>query len=177
MSPLERIETERLILRKPRMEDAPIIFEAYAQDLEVTRYLVWRPHKHVGETEGFLNYCLRVWVQETSFPYILTLRRIDEPVGMLEIHNKGFKLEVGYVLARSYWGKGYMTEALRAVIAWAIGRPDIFRLQAVCDVDNLGSARVMEKAGMEREGLLRRYVIHPNISPQPRDAYTYAIVK
>jgi hypothetical protein len=46
MNPPERIETERLILRKPRIEDAPAI-------LEVTRYLVWKPHKHVGETEAF----------------------------------------------------------------------------------------------------------------------------
>lgn len=177
MTSPKRIETEHLILRKPRLKDASIIFEAYAQDPEVTRFLVWRPHEHVGETEAFLKYCLQAWVQETSFPYVLTLREKDEPIGMLEIHNKGFKLEVGYVLARLHWGNGFMTEALRAVIVWAFGRPDIFRIQSICDVENTGSARVMEKAGMEREGLLRRYVLHPNISPRPRDAYMYAIVK
>jgi len=50
-------------------------------------------------------------------------------------------------------------------------------VQAFCDVDNLGSARVMENAGMQREGLLRRYVLHPNISDVPRDVYLYAVVK
>ncbi len=106
----ERIETEQLILRKPRMEDAPVIFESYAQDPEVTRYLVWRPHKHVGETEAFLQRCLDVWSKGTNFPYVLTRKEKDEPIGMLEVHTKWFKLEVGYVLARSFWGRGYMTE-------------------------------------------------------------------
>jgi len=87
------------------------------------------------------------------------------------------KVEVGYGLARPYWGKGYMTEVLRTVIDWAFTQPDIFRVQAFCDVDNLGSARVMEKAGMVCEGTLRRYVLHPNISDEPRDVYLYAIVK
>ena len=63
------------------------------------------------------------------------------------------------------------------MIDWAFKQPDIFRVQAICDVENIGSARVMEKAGMVREGLLRRYVVHPNISDEPRDAFLYAIVK
>jgi len=177
MSLPEKIETDRLILRKPRIEDAPFIFERYAQDSEVTRYLIWKPHKHVSETEDFIKRCIDVWEQKTNFPYVLTLKEKDEPVGMLEVHAKWFKLEVGYVLARSFWGKGYMTESLNAVIVWTFNHPDIFRVQAICDVENIGSARVMEKAGMEREGLLRRYVLHPNISNEPRDAYLYAIVK
>jgi RimJ/RimL family protein N-acetyltransferase len=53
----------------------------------------------------------------------------------------------------------------------------IFRIWAVCDVDNAASARVMEKAGMQREGVLRRWSVHPNISAEPRDSFCYAIVK
>jgi ribosomal-protein-alanine N-acetyltransferase len=96
---------------------------------------------------------------------------------MFGLHPMNLKIEVGYALARPYWGKGYMTEVLRAVIDWSLAQPHIFRVQAFCDVDNLGSARVMEKAGMTREGLLRRYVLHPNINDEPRDAYMYAVVK
>lgn len=171
------IQTERLVLRKPRLDDAPAIFASYAQDTEVTRYLVWRPHRHVSETEDFLKRCLDVWKNETNFPYILTLRENDQLIGMLEIHSKEFIFEVGYGMARAHWGKGYMPEALRAVITWAFTQPCIFRVQAFCDVENLGSARVMEKVGMEREGLLRRYVSHPNLSDEPRDVYLYAVVK
>jgi [ribosomal protein S5]-alanine N-acetyltransferase len=62
-------------------------------------------------------------------------------------------------------------------VAWALTQPAIFRIGSVCDVDNIGSARVMEKSGLVREGLLRRWLIHPNISPEPRDCFLYALVR
>jgi ribosomal-protein-alanine N-acetyltransferase len=177
MNPPERFETERLLLRKPRMDDAPVIFEAYAQDPEVTRYLVWKPHKNIQETEQFLLECGQLWRTGKDFAYAITLKENDRLIGMCDLHPMNLKVEVGYVLARPYWGKGYMTKTLCAVIDWVFAQPDIFRVQAVCDVENIASARVMEKAGMSREGTLRRYVLHPNISDKPRDAYIYAIVK
>ena len=177
MNPPEIITTKRLLLRKPRMDDAPVIFETYAQDPEVTRYLVWKPHKSLRETEHFLFACGEFWRTGKDFAYVITLKENDTLIGMFGLHPMGLKFEVGYALARPYWGKGYMTEILRAVIDWALAQPDIFRVQAFCDVENIGSARVMEKAGMTREGLLRRYILHPTLSPEPRDVYLYAIVK
>jgi len=173
----ERFESERFILRKPRMEDAPVIFEIYARDPDVTRYLTWKPHQTIRETEQFLLACGQLWRTGKDFAYAITLKEDDKLIGMFALHPMNLKVEVGYALARPYWGKGYMTEILRAMIKWAFTQPDIFRVQAFCDVDNLGSARVMENAGMQREGLLRRYVLHPNISDVPRDVYLYAIVK
>ena len=173
----ETIQTERLILRKPCMEDALAIFEGYAQDPEVTRYLVWKPHRNIRDTEEFLLACGQLWRTGKDFAYSITLKEDDKLIGMFGLHPMNLKIEVGYALAHPYWGKGYMTEALCAVIDWAFTQPDIFRVQATCDVDNLGSARVMKKAGMEREGLLRRYILHPNVSDEPRDVYLYAIVK
>ena len=173
----EMILTERLLLRRSRQEDAPAIFEGYARDPEVTRYLTWKPNKNIQETEQFLSTYEKLWRTEKDFAYAVTLKENEALIGMFAIHLMHLKIEVGYALARPYWGKGYMTEILRAVIDWALAQPDIFRVQAFCDVDNLGSARVMEKAGMVREGLLRRYVLHPNISDEPRDAFMYAIVK
>ena len=177
MNPPERFESERLILRKPRLEDAPAIFSGYAQDLEMTRYLTWKPHRHIRETEEFLQACGQLWQTGKDFAYAITLKEDDKLIGMFGLHPMNLKIEVGYGLARPYWGKGYMTEVLQTIIDWALAQPDIFRVQAFCDVDNRGSARVMEKAGMQREGLLRRYVLHPNISDEPRDVYLYAIVE
>ena len=177
MNAPETFQTERLLLRKPRMEDAPAIFEIYAQDSEVMRYLVWKPHKNIQETEQFLLACGQLWRTGKDFAYAITLKDDGRLIGMFGIHPMNFKIEVGYALARPYWSKGYMTEVLRAMIEWAFAQPDIFRVQAICDVENIASARVMEKAGMTHEGLLRRYILHPNISDEPRDAYLYAIVK
>jgi RimJ/RimL family protein N-acetyltransferase len=98
-------------------------------------------------------------------------------LGAAEIRIDRFKVDLGYVLARSEWGKGYMPEAAQALISWALGQEEIYRVWAVCDVENRASARVMEKVGMQREGILKRWVIHPNISTEPRDCYCYAIYK
>ena len=78
------------------------------------------------------------------------------------------------VLARAAWGQGLMTEALRAVVELGLAETHLYRIAAVCDVDNRPSARVLEKAGMQREGRLRRYILHPNVSAEPRDVYLYA---
>jgi RimJ/RimL family protein N-acetyltransferase len=61
------------------------------------------------------------------------------------------RLDFGYVLARSWWGRGLMTEVLTEVVEWALSQPPFFRIGAVCDVENIGSARVMEKAGLTLE--------------------------
>ena len=70
-----------------------------------------------------------------------------------------------------------MTEALAQVAQWAMREDGIWRIGAGCDVENLASARVMERAGLAREGILRRWIIHPNISSEPRDWLSYAKVR
>ena len=70
-----------------------------------------------------------------------------------------------------------MTEALAAATDWTLGQPGIWRISGVCDVENLASARVMEKAGLVREGVLRRWIVHPNLSDAPRDSFSYAKVR
>jgi RimJ/RimL family protein N-acetyltransferase len=96
---------------------------------------------------------------------------------MLELRLSGHRAELGYVLARDWWGRGFMTEAARAAVEWALGQPGIVRVWAVTDVDNHGSARVLEKIGMQREGLLRRWIVHPNLSPEPRDCWCFGRVR
>jgi ribosomal-protein-alanine N-acetyltransferase len=178
MKPSERVETNRLILRKPVLEDAETIFRIYASDPEVTRYVMWRPHASVDQTLEFLKGCVAAWEGDRRFPYVITLKGMDSPIGMVDFHLSGsFTIGIGYVIGRAYWGNGYVPEAVRAVVDRALSQPSIYRVCASCDVENTASARVMEKVGMQREGIMRRYMIHPNISEEPRDCYLYAIVK
>ena len=79
--------------------------------------------------------------------------------------------------ARAHWGKGYVPEAPHSIIEWAFQKPTIFREYATTDVENSASRRVMAKVGMQCEGILRKYILHPNISDIPRDSYMYAITK
>ena len=177
LKPPESIETARLILRRPVLEDAPSIFERYARDPEVTRYLPWRPHESIERTEDFLRRCRDFWERNEAFPWAIVLNAETQPIGMIDLRPQGTRVEIGYVLARPFWGRGYMTEAARALVEWALSRPDVWRVWAVSDVENTASAKVLERVGMRREGILRRWIIHPNISVEPRDCYCYAITK
>jgi ribosomal-protein-alanine N-acetyltransferase len=173
----EPIETERLVLRKPRIEDASAIFAGWTQDKEVTRYLTWRPHQTIEQTEQFVQSCLSAWEHETRFPYMITLKVSDQVIGMIDPRIEGSKVGIGYGAARAHWGRGYVPEATQAIIEWALQQPSIYRVYATTDVENVASQRVLEKVGMQCEGILRKYIIHPNISAVPRDSYMYAIVK
>jgi [ribosomal protein S5]-alanine N-acetyltransferase len=175
--PPDQLHTERLILRRPREEDAEALFHAYAQDAEVLRYLTWLPHRTVEETRALVRRALEEWEEGRTFRWVVVRRREDRPIGMVELRPDGHRLELGYVLARRYWNRGYMTEAVQAVVTWALAQPEIHRVWAVVDVDNRASARVLEKAGMQREGVLRRWSVHPNLGPLPRDCACYSAVK
>jgi ribosomal-protein-alanine N-acetyltransferase len=167
--------TPRLLLRPIAPDDAAAIFDAYAQDPEVTRYLVWRPHQRLADTQAYIAHCLTA---QTSRTYVLTGRQDKVIRGAIDIRQPTpHRLEFGYVLARPHWGRGLMTETLQAIVHWALAQPAIFRIGAVCDIDNIASARVMEKAGLTHEGLLRRWMIHPNISDEPRDCLAYGAAR
>lgn len=177
MKPPEVISTERLILRKPRMDDAPAVFEGWAKHPEVTRFLTWRPHTSVEQTQALMKRSIDAWDGEVNFRYLLEIKENSALAGMIELRMEPFKMSFGYTGAFAQWGQGYMTEAVRASIDWAFRQPTIHRVYATTDVENIPSRRVMEKAGMKCEGILRKDSMHPNISSEPRDSYIFAIVK
>lgn len=159
------------------MSDAESVFQKYAQDEQVTRYLQWRPHSSVDTTRSFIANCDAQWRSASAFPYVIARKEDGELLGMIELRPRDHRLEFGFVLARPYWGNGLMPEAVSALTALALQQPGVYRIEATCDVENSASAWVLEKAGFEREGQLRRYIVHPNISPEPRDSFLYAIAK
>jgi len=162
--PPERIETLRLFLRRAVLEDASAIFERYARDPEVTRYLTWRPNESVEQTQDFLRRCADFWERNVALPWAIVPKDETRPIGMIDLRPRDHGVEIGYVLARSFWGRGYMTEAAQALVNWALSHSGIYRVWAVCDVENTNSAKLLERIGMRREGVLRRWNVHPNIS-------------
>ncbi len=159
MQPPETIRTQRLLLRPPERADAEAIFHGYAQDAEVTCYLTWKPHAAITTTYAIIEQIQASWREQTSFAWVITLQETGHIIGMIALRPSKHR-----------------AEAAQALGDWVLAQPEIYRLWAVCDVQNLASARVMEKIGMQREGRLRRYVLHPNVSPEPRDAWMYAKV-
>src|SRR5947209_18506246 len=113
------IETERLVLRPPRMGDADAIFKSYATDSEVARYTTWKPHESITETEEFLRRTIAFVEDGSRLTWAITLYGDDLLRGMIDLRPHVRMADVGYVLARKLWGKGYTTESLRAVLDYA----------------------------------------------------------
>ena len=177
INPPKILKTERLRLRRAKLADAEVIFREYAQDPEVTKYVSWRTHQNLEETREYVQMCLLAWDVGKAFHWVIERAEDKQLMGMIIARVNAEKWELGYVLARSHWRQGYMTEALKVLIGWALKQKEIHRVWAVCDVDNIASARLMEKVGMQREGILKRWSVHPNISDEPRDSFCYAITK
>jgi RimJ/RimL family protein N-acetyltransferase len=174
----ERIETERLVLRRPRAEDAAAIFERYAADRDVTRYLGWPRHETIEATRAFLDFSESEWNRWPAGPYLIQTR---DAAGLL-LGSTGLmfvtpmRAATGYVLASDSWRRGYATEALQAVVEVARGA-GVVRLYALCHVEHSPSYRVLEKCGFAREGILRSYGEFPNLKPgDPQDTLIYAII-
>jgi RimJ/RimL family protein N-acetyltransferase len=83
MNPPQTLETKRLWLRQPVTEDSVLIFKQYAQDLEVTKYISWQPHKSIRETDEYIGRCISVWVNNTAFPYVLIRKEDAQLIGMI----------------------------------------------------------------------------------------------
>jgi [ribosomal protein S5]-alanine N-acetyltransferase len=167
--------TPRLLLRPIAPEDAGAIFDSYAKDPEATRFLTLRPHRDVGDTAAYIARCVAL-SSRIARTYVVCEAGAIRGALALQLDDP-YRLEVEYVLARSCPGGGLITEALREVALWGLAQPRIFRIGAVCDVENVNGVHALEQAGFIREALLRRWAVHPNISGQPRDCYSYARVR
>lgn len=172
----EKFQTERLILRRYVLEDALGIFDCYAQDKEVTRFLTWRPHQSIEDSRTFVQGRIDAWTQGNDLTWAVTTND-GKLIGAIGLRIVDFKADFGYVFGRLYWGKGYATEALQSIVQWSLQQPHIFRVWAVCDIDNTASARVMKKCGLEKEGVLKKWIIHPQLSDTPRDCFCYSITR
>ena len=143
------IETKRLLLRKPRIEDAEAMFINWASDPEVTKYLTWNPHENIEVTKTIINN----WLEEEKDPktirFIITLKESDEPIGSIDVVRYiDDSPEIGYCLSRKYWNKGLMTEACKAFSKYLFDK-GFKKVLIKAMVENIGSNRVIEKCGFK----------------------------
>jgi RimJ/RimL family protein N-acetyltransferase len=174
---LPELETERLVLRKMRLDDAEAMF-AYASDPEVTRYVLWDTHRSIEDSESFLRSATEGYERGDFGGWGIVLKDDGAFVGTCGV-DAGYapehaRAELGYVLSREHWGKGLMPEAVRAVIAFGFEKLSLNRVEARCIAENTASARVMEKAGMTYEGTLREREF---IKGAYRDIKLYSILR
>ena len=153
-----RLETERLLLRPFREADGDAMFRNWASDPAVTKYLTWQPHESVEASRAIAALWERESARPDFYQWAVVPRRLGEPIGSLSVVRMDEAvdaMELGYCIGRPWWGMGITAEAVRAVIAYLFREVGANRIAACHDVDNPHSGRVMEKAGMTREGTLR----------------------
>lgn len=170
-------------LRRPRPEDAPAVFE-YGSDPEVARFADWPVQTAIEPIAERIAERDASWEAGTEYNWVIVEDGADRAIGGVSCRTEGDAAEIGYLLNRKFWGKGYATMAAGAVVRWlAAGtvagslatEPAIRRIWATCDAENAASIRVLEKIGMKLESVLARHTVRPNIGPEPRDAYLYSM--
>jgi RimJ/RimL family protein N-acetyltransferase len=135
-------ETPRLLAQPAALADARVVFEEYASDPSVAKYMTWKTHRSVEETIEFLRRCERVWADGSAFPWSLSRKEDGAFVGFIEIRVGTNAVDLGYALSRRWWRQGLMSEAVGSVVGWALAQPTIYRVWATCDVENVASSRL-----------------------------------
>lgn len=154
------LETERLLLRSLSLDDAEDLFE-YASDPDVSRYNTWTVHKSLDDSKRFLNAIVERYKNHELAGWGIvhkTDKKLIGTCGLSSWIQDQRRAEIGYALSRKYWGKGYMPEAVRPVIAFGFRMMKLNRIEGKCIILNTASARVMEKVGMKFEGVLRQHL-------------------
>ncbi|MEG2039217.1 MAG: GNAT family N-acetyltransferase [Oscillospiraceae bacterium] len=153
------LETERLILRKFVIEDAQLMYDNWTSRPEVSKTLSWFPAQNVEETKELLREWIDCYKNDDFYIWAIIRKETSEPIGSISatVKNKKFdEIEMGYAISDLYWGKGIATEALKAVIHFMLIDCKYNRVYAMHGTDNPASGRVMDKAGLQYEGVLRK---------------------
>lgn len=162
-----------VLVRELRPDDFAAI-RIYAEDDEVHRYLIWQ-RDDPEDTRAFIARAAETALADPRTDHQLAIEHGGEMIGGIRLGIvQPWFASIGYVLRRDHWGRGLVTEAAGLVVGFGFRTLGLHRIFAQCDVENVGSYRVMEKIGMRREGLLRENL---KIAGRYRDSYIYAILE
>lgn len=155
----QRIETDRLILRRYKIEDADAMYKNWASDSEVTKFLTWQPHPSVDVSRSIIEDWLKKYSDEKYYQWAIVLKdNGNEPIGDISVVHMNEDISmvhIGYCLGRAWWRRGIMSEALKAVTDFMFDTVEVNRVESRHDPRNPNSGKVMQKCGMKYEGTLR----------------------
>lgn len=155
---MPEIETKRLFLRPVEEGDACDMFEYY-HDPAVLKYLTLQPHKHVDDTlKAIKQYFLTYEKRQVPQTWVIVWKENEKVIGNLDIHTiEGDCGEIGYLLHQDYWGKGIMREAVEQLVYVGFNHVGLRRIEALYEVTNHASEKVLAACGFQKEGVLRQY--------------------
>lgn len=155
----QRLETDRLVLRRYVKEDAAAMYQNWASDQEVTRFLTWPAHSSLEVSQRVTEDWVNQYSNENYYHWAIVLKdNKDEPIGDIAVVNWKENIstvQIGYCIGRTWWHRGITSEALKAVMDFLFDVVDANRVEARHDPRNIHSGNVMKKCGMKYEGTLR----------------------
>lgn len=155
--PIPTLETARLRLRRLTLADAEDYYRHLFGSEAVSRYMLWNPHRDVSESEDSIRKVLRRYEEGHCYRWGITLNATGELIGIIELlrfDEEADSCSFAYMLGENFWGRGYGTEALKAVFDFAFTQMNVRSITADHMAENPASGRVMEKAGMIRTRFL-----------------------
>ncbi len=155
------LQTERLTLRPFLEEDAEAMFDNWASDPEVTKFLSWPTYKSIDDAHAILNQWLESYDNPEFYQWAIVLKELGQPIGSISVVNLDNRVdlaEIGYCIGKPWWGQGIMPEAVKAVMQYLFEVVGMQRLEAGHDPENSASGAVIRKCGFRYEGTLRRRI-------------------
>lgn len=172
MSKIPIMKTERLLLRPITHGDLEAMYD-YSSSENVARYVTWQAHTSLEDTKAFIALIFNGYQQGKLMLWgIEYAGKIIGTIDFVTINDTHKYAEIGYVLSEDFWNKGFTTEATKKLIDFGFNKLDLVRIQARCFEENIGSQKVMEKSGMQFEGLLRKSMF---VKGQYQNVKMYAI--
>lgn len=168
-APMTSMGEARIELQPVGLADAAIIFDAWGRRPENFTHLTARVFAELAEARAYIAGLLQ---SPDSLAFHI-LERSGSVVGIVKAAVVGHRAQVGYVVDQAFWGRGFATEAVRQLVASLEAMPSISRIWATCALDNLASARVLEKNGFTREATLKRWAAYPALGGLAFDNYSY----
>jgi ribosomal-protein-alanine N-acetyltransferase len=159
----QKIETNRLILRRFEIDDYTMVYKNWTSDSMTTRYLSWDTHENEEITKKYVQSKLSLYDKEFFFDWIVIRKEDDEPIGEISCikFSKRHRLcEVGYCYGSKYWNLGYATEVLKAFIEYMLNKVQVDIVIACHTESNAVSGGVMKKAGMKKDAVLHNYFVN-----------------
>ena len=156
----QKIETDRLILRRFVSEDYISMFNNWASDPEVSKFLTWQTHDSVDVSRTITNDWVSSYEKNDFYQWAIAFKTApDDPFGSISVVHTDediLSFEIGYCITKKHWRQGITSEALAAVIGFLFENTDVNRIEAVHDINNPNSGKVMQKCGMIFEGMHRQ---------------------
>lgn len=153
----EKIETQRLLLRRLKHEDAEEIFYTYASKPEATKYMSWPTHRSIKDTRTYLHDAVRGWEEGIDYSFGIRLQQTNRLIGSIGILNDYGKIQFGYVLSPTQWGNGYATEACIGLIDIVKMLRGVRQIGTFVDRENEASRKVLLKAGLVEDFVFEKW--------------------